>query len=315
MAEHVRNDITFDDEMFMLYAANSSSQRPNTPSVWHYTDVKGINGIINPDGKLKLRFTDSRYLNDSSEGQEICVVFENACKKALDQSVITQDFFDLIISTKPSEYELHIDRAEDKAFYQEFKTYICCFSLSANLLDMWRYYSKGSPGYSIGVNTAIIEKLAFLYKENIRFYRVIYDNDKKVDVLIDKIKEVYQIYEKHINYLPTDYDEQIRNYISNFLKEYQMAFKHECFKNEEEYRIVISVLNGSKEENKHLKFRESREGLVPFVDVELPNSNEIINEVYISPYQDEIYVDSTKSFLRSRGFACNIEHSKLPVRY
>ena len=95
-------------------------------SVYHYTSISGLQGILS---SKTLRFTNIKYMNDKDE---IVAGLDSMAKV------------------------LNVDENERKAMLSSFirhgaQTFVCCFSLDADSLPMWNYYTKeiNNQGYNI----------------------------------------------------------------------------------------------------------------------------------------------------------------------
>lgn len=116
----------------------------DTPSLYHYTTVSGLKGIIESGC---LHATNIRYLNDSKE------------------FIFGLDYFSKIFSSsgkgpsldKPI-YDHLIDTLFRKAFCdvrhggQELNSFVVSFSSKPDLLSQWRAYGKENAGYCIKFN-------------------------------------------------------------------------------------------------------------------------------------------------------------------
>lgn len=94
--------------------------------IYHYTSIGGLQEVLK---NKKLWFTNVHYMNDKDE---IVAGLEGMAKA------------------------LEMDENERKGIQSSFlnqdvQTFVCCFSLAADSLPMWNYYSKeiNSQGYNI----------------------------------------------------------------------------------------------------------------------------------------------------------------------
>lgn len=112
------------------YIANKFSSTPDR-LLYHYTDVRGIEGIINNE---ELWLTEYGYLNDSSEGVYGIEIFKE---------VIGPGVF--------RDYNLFRDRFDYKGDFVDVVNsisrkdgvYCCSFTSEGNLLSQWRGYCPG----------------------------------------------------------------------------------------------------------------------------------------------------------------------------
>ena len=98
--------------------------------------------------------------------------------------------------------------------------------------------------------------------------------------------------------------------------------KRDCFRQEKEFRIVISVpdeLLPKLTDKKVYKFRISNGVLVPYL--ELKFSKEVVKSLTISPtVKSDLVEQSIQDFIKYSGyniedFSKFIKHSEIPVRF
>ena len=298
-------------------------------TLYHYTNSNGFLGITNKaNDKLNLWFTNYKYLNDSSEGEELLhiykdVIDEMAAKEEIDESIYAElnamRFNDKHIyaytTTEKDEPLTHIMREEDDAF-------ICCFSKNGDSLDMWRYYSKNDTGYAIGFFDFVLQHEAlirpfspdekrvgkFLWRD------VIYDNDEKKKTIYNLINDKIKSLKKHG--LPLE--KNLFNTILFELQQYQFFFKHECFKSEEEVRCVLTIPKAPEKiatkEYFNVLYRAGNGTIIPYVVVPFPRKS--IYSVTVSPTAPESAEETIKEYLSTyTSHSVIIERSKLPMRF
>ena len=56
-----------------------SDNTSNTFDICHYTNIKGLTGIIRDNGEVHFWFTRYDCLNDTSEGQYVIDLFKQVC--------------------------------------------------------------------------------------------------------------------------------------------------------------------------------------------------------------------------------------------
>ena len=114
-------DYTRLQESKSLFAKGSRAK-----SVYHYTSIGGLQGILS---SKTLRFTNIKYMNDKDE---------------------------IVAGLDSMATALNVDENEREAMLSSFishgtQTFVCCFSLDADSLPMWNYYTKeiNNQGYNI----------------------------------------------------------------------------------------------------------------------------------------------------------------------
>lgn len=322
MCNNLDDSIDFESALFFKYASVLPSSTPST-LIWHYSGLDGLKGIINKKSEIKLWFTHADYLNDTSEGKEIESFYNKACSCLKENNEISNEFFDAIKDTRAQDIEIFARKNGNDyiPYISEYQLFICCFSLDGNSLDMWRYYSKGEPGYSLGFSSSLIDAIVNNKKHKmdkhqiIYYFKVIYSDEEKINKLQEMIRDAYKLYLDYPKEQEKVKLDRIRSYIAYNLKEYRLMFKHECFRSEHEYRIILSISQDRIKKQANIQYRPGHHGLIPYVEVCIDNATMYLSDVYLGPYQDSLYDGSTKSFLESNGFSCDVHHSQLPVRF
>lgn len=262
-------------------------------TLFHYTSIGGLEGIL---GCRKIRFTNIKYMNDKDE--------------------IIAGLDSLAKACKVSEEEREKLRA---AFNSHgIQTFVSCFSLEADSLPLWNYYTKeiNNQGYNIEFDgrklvESILRNNPVLNGCNLSYGIVDYssDNDSEysrrfrdkiytsMDLTISKLflsvakeasinrssnidKASIQGLERtvtetektqNLSILPIFfYNGKKCSFEKNPSGEYLYFIKRDCFKQEREFRIVISVPDERLAEMKAngvYKFRISNGILIPFLEL------------------------------------------------
>ena len=307
--------------------------------LWHYTSGNGLLGIIRCDssdhGRLHFWFTRSDCLNDTSEGNHILDLYITVCETLYKEHIINDEFYEIIKDLEISahqfiNYPVPSDDGVTHASildYTPCHAFICCFSLKEDSLDMWRYYSKGDGGYGLKFSPFLFDTYKeFEYSDYdekavfsmIRAYKIIYDYAEKESILRELIQDAFSAYQnssdsKEINV------KNARGFISYSLKVLQFQFKHECYASEQEYRFVFyrpySKPKHLKNELPPVKFRSHNGVIVPYIELEIENGMNFLEEVQISPYIKSDYaLDTTHEYLELCGYLGKTSKSLLPVR-
>ena len=289
----------------------------NSGCFYHYTSPMGMVGILK--GK-KIWFTDSDYLNDSSEGHDVF----NVIRKVLNNNDhrYKKGF--------PQEIKKAIGGIIDNNVQR--KTFLCCFSRDNDSLPMWNYYVKNqnSIGFNIQFDGKRLFDLVSEYYRNydhnklieIKKFGLIYEDDTKSTI----IRDILVCCNK---YWTDDNTSKInKSIISEFKKiiyDLRYRFKDSHFSSEKEIRIMISMSDNifnsmlKRTDELEIKVRDIKNMYVPYIEVPF-NSNEIeylIKEIGVSPtLNDTLAINSVKTLLQKYGFTkCKILKSKIPLRY
>lgn len=283
--------------------------------IYHYTSPDVFNIIINDN---TLRFSDRLFLNDKSEGSYVLdVCLELIKSKHLEDNCDNKFYQQLEIECKKK-----ISNPE----ILNFRTYQISFSIDEDNLALWNYYTKGDNmgGFNLkfdakkildSLNKKINEKKKLSNPPVLYGGKVVYDKYTQFKVIEDIILKFKSLYDEI-----TDKEYLIELLVRKILI-VGTFFKQECFKFENEYRIVIdlymnddgefmTIENGKNVTNKNGY-------LIPSVDIEW--NQEALIGVTVSP---TLEFDGIKRSILNviNGKYTNIsdeniKSSKIPVRY
>lgn len=258
-----------------------STQPARTP-LYHYTDGNGLLGILN---KGQLWFSHIKYLNDAAEYSYALDLLTNVLQdyKGIGTQEHLQHAYNVIL--------------EEKRLQSHYS-----FSLTerGDWLSQWRGYCPNG-GYSFSFNNQHIDQMCATY--GLAFERCIYDRDEQRQFIIDRIigvpaeslkqgddaeKEAAaqgRSFSRGMDYQTRGMMQHIVNH-SHLLA----CLKNPAFEEEREWRMIASERDMSKT-YKYLKYRSSRNMLIPYLELPIPAfaengglySNLIIDEVIISP--------------------------------
>lgn len=276
--------------------------------VYHYTDGPGLLGIVESG---RIRLTDIFGLNDPSEirhGIERArLILEEAKSGHPAAGVFARKFGevmdDLIVRIAPF--------------------FVACFSRRGDDLGQWRAYAANGTGFALGFDGAILES-AFISagpEENATI-SVNYDDtvlDKAMARLARTVVPVLALPSgRNLN------DSVVREFIATLSTAFSIAalhsallFKHEAYRNEDEYRFLHARKPAELRDD--LKRRARGSQIIHFWEFawkeHWPNA---LREVVIGPAAD---VEAARTFidecLRAGGFradAVTISRSRIPYR-
>ena len=248
--------------------------------LYHYTTIEALFSIIeqirtetdidecgrrNEHWVLPLRATHIGFLNDSTEGNLLpCALAEmNVSQKAVKSAVL-----------------------------QNGKQYVLSFSKKKDDLNMWRLYSDDGFGVMLGFDRDGIEKRI----------KELYENDKPMSLAMPVVDCEY-IDDNEISVKlasDTDLEEFQKN--GNILAlsrvlENSLKYKHPCFHDEGETRIIIV---GALQE----KFRVRERSIIPYQEIKIPVT--LLKEIWFGPKAD---------FERNRFSVANMLKNKIGEVY
>ena len=265
--------------------------------VYRYTSLEAFMNIINT-GELWFGSTESA--NDSSE----CFKFIN-------------DIFEMVKDDLPQKLE-DIEFHENKL--KEYLTYpnILCFSTLYDDTLMWRAYGNNAEGICFEFKTKLLEDIFdwMAFKE-----KVVYDSPSEDHNAYKFLKEF--INTKTVKALERDSKIEFNpEYLYRFIIASSYIFKHNSFKNEQEYRIIMDNYLFEPKSTKSFKFikKQIREfrivNLKQLCEKKSVNIEDLITEITIGPCSNQ-NIDVLKEFLKINGFnklSETVKKSGCPLR-
>lgn len=320
-----KNTSTFD-----LYKADGIANKGS--EICHYCTVDTLNNIIKNGC---LRFTDVRFLNDSTEFIEVI----DLIKFVLNSNAYTPSFRNFIrnsdeireLESYTQTYSGYSKTAHDfrKISYH---TYTCSFTTNPDSLNMWNYYGASSGGVNIVFDFAwnlfkgsgktevtIGERL----DNDIILYRglILYSAEHKIQCVRELLNRLASLFEEAKDDLET-YSAPILYAFKEAINHMRCFFKNEMFSCEEEYRAVLKIpedilLKNSSSDEIFDKGNFKRGNfLIPYIDYKF--KRESIKRITVNPFIKE---DNTMFKLGIENllwinnlFDVDITHSNIPIR-
>lgn len=293
------------DELLLFNLNNMPSSECR--KLYHYTSPEGLFNIIKTK---KLWFTRYDCLNDYTEREYILEVLKSVCQKMKKQDKIDELLYNELMGLTLDKKEIFpviTDILNYESFDSEY--YVCCFSKERDSLPMWNYYSKKDKyeGYNLEFSTDIIDYGKNLARNcNIKCFDIIYDRDEQEKIIEGAIEKLILIDEKGTI--------EIKEHMLSYIKTYALKFKNECFKHENETRIVLAV---PKDGNEYfpIKYRVSNGNIIQYIEYEFDERN--MTGLTIGPLVNAEVAQSTLwQFLKHNNYRFDdIKISKIPIRY
>ena len=299
-----------------------------TELIYHYTDLKGLLGII--DDKA-IWATDVRYLNDSSEHSYGWDCLNELLKAEAARRHGSPHFFARFVDDWPN--HRMVSR----------RTFVACFSTRGNQLSQWRGY--GRQGFSIGIDRQAFEELAEAPPRYSLIGMLYSGSDKSraiteaIDSSIAEVDEALQVND-HATSVPLAEDAIYQTWSSNMLIALLPLIpqlKDYAFREEREVRAVyhraevpVSIrpqhhrskaLQGSdflSDEPVPIHVREGPLGPTPYIELSTGrNGNSTIREIRVGPTQHkEEARNGVRDLLNWKDLSeVNIKVSKIPLRW
>lgn len=280
------------------------------PFLVHYTNLKGLLGIIESDG---FWLSDYRFLNDSEE-------YFNGCRMAKDLIVK--------ISSKPRNkyFSSILGKVFEKLSEKPNKTYfVCSFTKLTDSLEQWRGYANSNDAVAIIFkNKQSLEISHFACLPVFSPQKVIYDDSVKCKRLLRVISKYSIEFRKDLAAGVRIHEDAWSDRLAIDLTEEFMIFKNSAFSAEQEIRLVVSERDISH--FKGVKHRVVGGKIIPYISssdlydegfIERNGTKQLpIIEIIVGPTANQIItIDSLKVFLSNSGYPnVNVKPSAVPYR-
>ena len=208
--------------------------KPIPKFLFHYTDDRGFVGILE-DGTL--RFTDIFRQNDPSElrhglSTAAEAIRMRAAKENPERELFATSFENFCVN----------GGIESSAHYL-----VCCFSAVGDDLGQWRAYGNNGQGYALGFEARELES-AFIASKlqptaDYSSFPITYDDKQLREIqkelvglllpslsLSMKLMEKFEVWKEYMTLLSAKY--------SICAMRAALLFKHEAYRNENEYRFL-----------------------------------------------------------------------------
>jgi len=273
--------------------------------LYHYTNIDVLQGILNqysPNHPM-LNFWASHcgFMNDPLEVKlgidSIMQVLLHMPECELDGKelipLLDDQFFDYLML------------ASTKDLDNVGIPYAISFSLQKDNLTLWNTYGNHGKGICLGFNE---QKLSRSFP--IELKRVIYRDELNELGFREALSDLYvRMVSDFKKSTGADLSTKINklSFLSYFIPEVAPLIKHECYKYEQEYRLVI---------NRGIpNFRNSNNRLIPYLPIAIPA--DALEEIYVGPDCGELEWLSVRLYLASKGldkFYKNVKKSEVPFR-
>lgn len=257
--------------------------------VYHYTSSSILPLILKDDG-IKIRFTDYRFLNDTSEGEELPKIFEKKLEELYKHNKISTEFYHHMAGQSHN--------------ITSPKLFVACFSTDQDSLPMWNYYLKNGKyeGYSLGFKFSDLP-------DYLTPLKIIYNDRDKEEYIQKMILSSYGT---------NNSLEERCNELKKTLQQSSLIMKNSCFKHEKEVRLLLNYDKVPSEEHIKIEYH-SKDGIMqPYCDYWFVNKSFFKSCCFAPTMQAELANVGLTSFLSSNRYDPSkiaITSSKIPVRY
>ncbi len=197
--------------------------------VYHYCSVDTFLKIIK---NKEIWLTDVTKSNDSSELHHAYNELEKELKTRIDKCKEN--------GGNGFPFEECMELLLEYFNVNEQLVHVCCFSEENDSLSQWAMYADNATGIAIGFDTDYFNVLVTPQK-NIYFDKVSYSLDSFTNTVKDFIKNTLDEYNK-IEEHDDSWQLKFVNFVNNDVMKKFCFYKHSCFAQEKEYRIVFNSI-------------------------------------------------------------------------
>ena len=264
--------------------------------IYHYTSIKCLHSILDNvvEDQIDLHLNSLLNMNDSFEGNAGLNILRRYFNMFNEQDRKKHVLYDIYNSLKSIQHD------NNQGEFDIFSNVFCMsFTKKSDDLSQWRAYGDNGRGVSIGFDYQEIKKAKLLdTSKTARLGAVDYINlenleDDTLNPLAGFLEKMAK--QQHI---------QQKEYLVGGL----CFFKHDAFKNEEEYRLMYNAVNLEAEIGSKLQFKYHNGQIVPYFTIQLPK-NAIKRLILGSEQGCPQNLKFLKDFLVYKGF--NKESSQI----
>lgn len=304
-------------------------------TVYHYTDITGLKGILGEGG---FRVSHSYFMNDINELmytiEVIVSVIDELKIKETDLEIIKM--YNLLLEDAKNYIIAETDETwlSRRSGHRRPSEYILSFSLDNDSLQVWSSFTGGC-GYNIGLDfSKFKDKLNKEYNKELNeeakviyiFSKVIYDRSKQEEIIKRKIAEYKEIYCRYADQLS---ESEIKSFTAKFfigMRLFACFFKNPVFCGDNEFRVVFfnysHLVSYIKPE-----FRTKNGMLIPYFDIfKRRNGNSTdepnqlpVNSITIGPTNfSDMAKEGVYYYLYDLDYdieKIEVRNSKIPLRY
>jgi hypothetical protein len=247
--------------------------------LFHYCPLSSLFGIVKSN---ILRLTCSKYSNDPHEN----IIGENVLKEILKENILNQQKIFI------TEVIKELERGRDWSIFHT--PYVFCMTKKKEDLNQWRIYADNGRGFCIGLKPAFFVTGIYiqsdidssfnfpldLYYDKLYINKCIYESEKQKKFII----QIIDLFTNYPEIKNLDNDKKVISFIQYF-KLITSFFKHESYKDEEEWRLVcFPVCQQSFNEYKFkIDYLTKRSVIVPYMEFPIQSTfeNPLFSDIFI----------------------------------
>lgn len=250
-------------------AAQLYAEQPKQ-TLYHYTSLTGVMGIVE---SRSIRATDIRFFTDAAEMKNTVDILCNDIAQRINNGCANPGLLNQF-----REWLSH--RITDGHML-----YVACFTVNGNLLSQWRSYCPPAKGVSLGFLPDQIISTA--NRQSFQVGKCVYDpkmQRKVAAAILDAIEKLAETRGDSSKRHPSQSFHDVFEEVEADLLRIAALLKHPSFHEEEEWRVVSSVMTNYVEAP--IEYREGPSMLVPFLKFGLPQASDRrldIEHAFIGP--------------------------------
>lgn len=304
-------------------SAIGQTERPHD-ILYHYTNLDSFMGMID---NRSIWMSKGNFLNDSGElvyihhiARHVLELFEQHINQKYGNDVELLKCRNRFMgkmrwALSKFLHEIHLDHLE---------VYVLSLTPNQDSLTLWYNYS-GGDGYNIGFSyDKLLAEINHLSENmgqefSVVYGNVLYEKEKQEQTLLHSLIRSFEFLLQHRGQF--DDDEMVAKlpaYFTEIITSCSIFFKHEAFKNEEEYRIAFTRRRKANTGDGKVLFRSANGIIIPYISIELKEKLPV-RHVTIGPKNNiDIAKNGVEYYLRSRGYPLEhitVSKSVVSLRY
>ena len=269
---------------------------PKVPDfLYHYTTIKSLQHIFKENGKVSLRLTDFRFLNDAEEGVFLAKIVKR------NRGAYCKELYDSIKLSKFNEFADLIEEKHNWLQEKRMEVYLMSFTELEDSMQFWRQDYAKDKGLCLKLKTSKFKvpnqskNTEYDYNNTPVFSKVRYPGiNDSIDIAIPELKKRLDELSQAIRDDVACRDDSLPIETGLF------DVKNRVWKSEVEWRMKVIHFTDWDTTIGNLNVEYNIDDLgIPRATIEIDNP---FVEIILGPTFLPQYVDSMKNWLRGRGF-------------
>ena len=273
--------------------------------LWHYTDTRGLESIVR---NRTIRLSHPSFLNDPSELQYANSVYDEMLDTlAGSQNALEQEFV--------RGYQTYRDAYRKQYQGDEYSQiiFVTSFCEDRDRLELWRQYGDDGQGFSLGfrmkeLGDAVDRQVKKMGIQGwVGVLKVIYDKNEQQELTTNILNFWFEAFQRN--------REKVYPLLKKTLDDFAPFFKHPCYANEQESRLI---LHGRDIDCGKIEFLARRGYFKPYIDFKIKDDRDDIfplDTVMIGPTTPPMWSErSLRMFLDNQRLEdAKLKRSGLPI--